>query len=54
MEQQTREALLREIGKCLTMAHEAEKQDRLDEAKRYAAAGQKLLDQLHKLSSKSL
>jgi hypothetical protein len=46
MKTQSREHILRRIGKCLKRAHEAERQHRLERAKRYAAIGQKLLEQL--------
>ena len=38
------------IRKCLEWVHEAEKQDQVDRAKRYAATGQRLLTRLHKQS----
>jgi len=50
MEHQRREDLLRAIRKCLEWVHEAEKQDQVDRAKRYAATGQRLLTRLHKQS----
>jgi hypothetical protein len=50
MESQTRERILRMIGKCLKWAHEAERQHRLEKAKRYAAISQKLLEQLRRQS----
>src|SRR4051812_15443780 len=40
MKHQSRDNLLRVIRKCLKRAHEAETQERLDRAKRYAATGQ--------------
>ena len=38
------------VGKCLKRAHEAERQHRLEKAKRYAAVSQRLLKQLRQQS----
>ena len=50
MKTQSKERILRRIGKCLKRAHEAERQHRLERAKRYAAVGRKLLEQLRQQS----
>ena len=50
MKDQSREHILRMVGKYLKRAHEAERQHRLERAKRYAAIGQKLLEQLRQQS----
>src|SRR3954451_6907197 len=48
MKCQNRERILRMVGKCLKRAHEAERQHRLEEAKRYAAVSRRLLERLRR------
>jgi hypothetical protein len=49
MKSQSRDRILRMVGKCLKRAHEAERQHRPEKAKRYAAVSQKLLESLERL-----